>query len=578
MSGDTLRQRVYWHWTMSSSFEDKILDLDCAVAVVEAARAAGKTVVQCHGVFDIVHPGHVRYLQFARQQGDVLIVSLAGDEVSAGGDDPAVMPQALRSENLAALMFVDYVCLTSSSSAQPALARIKPDVYVKGREYERSTDRMFLAEKATVESYGGRIIFSSGEIVFSSSDLRERMPVGGEVGSQRLGLVCRRHGVTGESVERTLASFRDLKVVVVGDVIVDRYVMCDALGVASESPVVSLVQRDEMSYVGGAAIVARHIAALGAQAFLLSAAGTDPQSKWVTEVLANEGVESHLIKSRPSLVEKTRFVAEDSKLLKVDRAQSLPLDSVAERQAALILGKHSKKADAVIFCDFGYGMVTGSLLSRVLPMLRHNVRTLTADVSGGRANLFNFRHVDLLCPTEREVRLMLNDFDSGLSTVAWKLLDQTQARHLYVTLEKRGIIVFERRSGDRHSPDWAGRLKSEQLPSFAEHPVDRLGCGDALLAASTLSLASGANPVHAAYVGNAAAAIEISAMGNNPVAIAPMRDWLRGRRELADPAAPPAVVSAAAPAEEVLGRQAGAGGKRRAAPPRNKAAGSPPVR
>jgi bifunctional ADP-heptose synthase (sugar kinase/adenylyltransferase) len=255
----------------------------------------------------------------------------------------------------------------------------------------------------------------------------------------------------------------------------------------------------------------------------------------VEEVLDSEGVQSHLIQSRPSLVEKTRFLADDSKLLKVDRAQSLPLDSVAERHAALILEQQSKIADAVIFCDFGYGMITGGLLTRVLPTLRHNVRTLTADVSGGRANLLNFRNADLLCPTEREARMMLNDYDSGLSTVAWRLLDRTQARHLFVTLEKRGMVVFERRSQDRGSPDWAGRLKSEQLPSFADHPVDRLGCGDALLAAATLALASGDDLMQAAYLGNAAAAIEIATLGNNPVEVGRLREWLQTRRELAPP-------------------------------------------
>ncbi len=516
---------------MSSDFETKIVDLDGLVAVVETARKAGKTIAQCHGCFDIVHPGHIRYLQFARQQCDVLIVSVVGDLDASASEDRTYIPQELRAENLAALMFVDYVSITPAATAEAVLSRVKPDVYVKGREFERSTDPSFLAEKAIVEGYGGRIIFSSGEIVFSSCDLLERVSVSRELESHRLNLVCRRYDISAGSVTETLERFRNLHVLVVGDIVIDRYVTCDALGVASESPVMSLVQRSETSYVGGAAIVARHVAALGAHAFLLSAAGTDPQSKWVTEVLAGEDVEAHLIESRPSLVEKTRFLADDSKLLKVDRAQSLPLDSVAERRAALILEQQSKIADAVIFCDFGYGMVTGSLLNRVLPTLRHNVRTLTADVSGGRANLFNFRHVDLLCPTEREVRMMLNDFDSGLSAVAWQLLDQTQARHLFITLEKRGIVVFERRSRDRNSPEWSGRLRSEQLPSFAEHAVDRLGCGDALLAASTLALASGDSPVQAAFIGNVAAAIEIAALGNCPVEADAMRDWLKGRHE-----------------------------------------------
>ncbi len=522
---------------MPSNLKRKIVELGELLSAVEVSRAAGKRIVQCHGCFDIVHPGHIRYLEFARRHGDVLIVSLTGDsDVSKGAERPYI-PQALRAENLAALMFVDFVYIDPKPTAEEILARVRPDVYVKGREYEHSTAPGFLAEKVVVEGYGGRIIFSSGEIVFSSTELIDQIPQSDKAQSHGLGLVTGRYDINTESVERILDRFRDLRVLVVGDVMLDRYVFCDALGVASESPMMSLVQRDERSYVGGAAVVARHIAALGAHAFLLGAGAKDEGSEQVAKVLAGEGVECRLIGSRPAIVEKTRFLAEDSKLLKVDRGQRLPLDSVAERRAAVLLEQQSKNVDAVIFCDFGYGMITGGLLARVLPTLRHNVGTLTADVSGGSANMLNFHHVDLLCPTERELRTMLNDYHSGLSTVAWEVLDRTQARHVIVTLEKRGMVVFDRHSQDRKSQEWAGRLKSEQFPSFADHAVDRLGCGDALLAGATLSLAAGGTLMQAAYLGNAAAAIEISMLGNHPVNATRLRDWLRTRPELATPSA-----------------------------------------
>jgi len=518
---------------MPASLQSKIVGLEDLIAAVASARAARRTVVHCHGCFDIVHPGHIRYLEFARQQGDVLVVSLTGDcDISKGGQRPYI-PQELRAENLAALMFVDYVYINPTPTAEAVLAHLKPEVYVKGREYEHSADPGFLAEKNVVEGYGGRIIFSSGEIVFSSTELIERMPVSAEAESHRLNLVCRRYGITGRSIEDTLRRFRDLHILVVGDVIIDRYVLCDALGVASESPMISLVHRDERRYVGGAAIVARHVAALGAHAFLLTAGGSDERCQLAMDVLAGEGVECHVLKSRPTMVEKTRFLVDDTKLFKVDQAQQLPLDSVAEKRAALILEQQSKVADAVIFCDFGYGMITGGLLNRVLPTLRRNVRILTADVSGGRVNLLGFRHFDLLCPTEREVRAMLNDYDSGLSAAAWQLLSRTEARHLFVTLDKRGMVVFERRSQDRNSSEWSGRLRSEQLPSFADHAVDRLGCGDALLAGATLALAAGDSLLQAAYIGNSAAAIQVRTHGNQPVQAAQLRQWLRNRHELA---------------------------------------------
>jgi rfaE bifunctional protein kinase chain/domain len=369
-------------------------------------------------------------------------------------------------------------------------------------------------------------------MVFSSTALIEQMPWGREAESHRLPLMCRRHGIGAESVGHTLERFRNLHVVVVGDVVLDRYILCDAHDVARESPMLSLVHRDERRYVGGAAIVARHVAALGGHAFLLSAGAEDEQTAHVTETLDHEGVEHHLIPARPALVEKTRFLAGDAKLFKLDRGHRLPLDSVAERRAAVILEQQSKLADAVIFCDFGFGMITGALLGRVLPSVRHNAGIVSADVSSGRNSLVDFRNVDLLCPTEREARATLNDADSGLSSIAWALLARTNARHLFITLEKRGLVVFDRRSQDRASPEWSARLRSEQVPAMAEHAVDLLGCGDALLAAATMSLAAGADLMHAAYLGSAAAAIEAATAGNHPVDHGGLREWLQPRREL----------------------------------------------
>ncbi|MCO6438050.1 MAG: adenylyltransferase/cytidyltransferase family protein [Phycisphaerae bacterium] len=531
---------------MTASFESKIVGLDALAAIVEQFRAAGKTIVQCHGCFDVVHPGHIRYLEFARQQGDVLIVSITGDAaIDKGGMRPYI-PQELRAENLAALMCVDLVCITPEPTAENALRRIRPDLYIKGREYENSRDPGFLAEKAIVEEYGGRILFSSGEIIFSSTALIERLPRFPENESHRLNLVCRRHAITRESLEARLDRFRGLNVMVVGDIVLDRYVLCDPLGVASESPMISLAQRDERSYVGGAAIVARHVAALGARAFLVSAAAEDEPSDMVRDVLRCEGVENHLINCRPSLVEKTRFLADENKLFKVERAQIRPLDSVAERHAAMILEQHSRLADAVIFCDFGYGMITSGLLQRVLPALRQNVRILAGDISGARANLLNFVNVDLLCPSELEMRAMLHDYDAGLSSVAWQLLERTQARHLFVTLEKRGMVVFDRQSQQRGTPEWSGRLRSEQVPALTPHALDKLGCGDALLAASTLTLAAGGSLLESAYLGSAAAAIEIGMLGNHPVENSGLRAWLGHRRELRqDQPIPPPVLTPA---------------------------------
>lgn len=517
---------------MERDFHRKIAALERLQRHVQEARRKGLTIVQCHGCFDIVHPGHIRYLEFARRQGDVLVVTLTGDSDIVKGSEKPYIPEELRAENLAALEFVDWVCVDHSPTAEFVLEAVRPDVYVKGREYEFSRDPRFLRERELVERQGGRVIFSSGDVVFSSTQLVETLPHDADLEQHRLQLICRRHNIHEGRLVETIDRFRDLRVVVVGDMILDRYVFCDVIDVASESPLMSLSRLSERRYVGGAAIVARHVAAMGAHARLVSAVAGDEASAYAENVLDDEGVETRLVTTRTGLVEKTRYLVDESKLLKVERGKPEPLDSEAERRIASVLEEAAGDADAVVFCDFGYGVLSRGLLERTLPNLRRKVQTITADVSGPHANLTHFQKADLLCPSEREMRFTLHDFEQGLSSLAWNLLDATQARHLFVTLDKKGLVLFERRSQDPHSPEWAGRLKSEHLPSFAEQTVDRLGCGDALLTASTLAVAAGAELSLAAYLGNIAAAIEIAHVGNIPVDADALRRKLRRRPEL----------------------------------------------
>src|SRR5688572_22589360 len=137
----------------------------------EEARRAGRTIVHCHGCFDIVHPGHVHHLQFARSLGDVLLVSVSADTHVNKGVNRPLIPDDLRAGSVAALECVDAVYVNPDPTAAGLLERLRPDVYVKGREYERSNDARFLAERDTVVRHGGRVVFSGADVVYSSTAL-----------------------------------------------------------------------------------------------------------------------------------------------------------------------------------------------------------------------------------------------------------------------------------------------------------------------------------------------------------------------------------------------------------------------
>jgi len=518
----------------------KIVTLAELLERVETARRKRQTIVHCHGCFDIVHPGHVRYLDFARRQGDLLVVSLTGDLQITKGDQRPYIPEELRAENLAALEMVDLVYIDPHPTACELLGQLRPDLYVKGREYEQSTDPAFLAERAVVEGYGGKVLFSSGDVVYSSGALGESIPEGTGLAAERLALYCRRYGITHDAVENLLGAMAGLRVLVVGDVIIDRYVFCDAVELAGEAPMMSLARLEERLYLGGAGVVARHVAGLGARTFLVGAAADDRHSALSHGVLEGEGVETRLIPCRPRMPERTRYLVDTTKVLRVEDGECHPMDSAAESGAVQWVAGLAGDIDLVIYCDFGLGSVTAPLIGRLAEVFRGRPCRAAVGGGGGRSQLLRFRDADLLCPTERDLRGALHDFDSGLSRIAWGVLNRTDSRHMLVNLGRRGVVVFDRQSQDRSDPQWRGRLRSEYLAALDDRVVDPLGADDAMLAAAALALAAGGNLMQCAYLGSAAMAAENARLGNVPLDSGCLRQFVRERIELGCSFDPPA--------------------------------------
>jgi bifunctional ADP-heptose synthase (sugar kinase/adenylyltransferase) len=236
--------------------------------------------------------------------------------------------------------------------------------------------------------------------------------------------------------------------------------------------------------------------------------------------LRSAGVAVGGMRNRRKLVAKHRYLVDESKLFKVDEGTASPLDSRDEHQLSEQIFGAAEGAAAVIFADFGYGLLTGGLLERIMAPLRATVPIITADVSGRQSNLTRFQGVDLLCPTEREVRETLHDFSSGLGAVVANLLSRSKARQAIITLGKQGLVTFDRTPSAVPND----RLRSEYIPALATHSIDPLGAGDALLAVASLTLAVGGSLQAAALLGSMAAAIEVQSLGNVPVQLDQLAD------------------------------------------------------
>ncbi len=501
---------------MIEAAEQHTGELSHVVEFADHHHRAGRTVVLCHGCFDVIHPGHLRYLQFASEQGDALVVSITADDAIEKSDGlRPIVPQELRAESLEALKIVDRVVIASWPTAEPVIHAIKPDIYVKGREYEHSHNAGFLAEKQAVESEGGRVLFSSGDIVFSSTSLLDHLSSSDSIDPEkRFGYWLRRNGIHGASLRESIAKdFRGKRIIVVGDAIIDRYTFCDAHAVAGEAPVLSVRPIEERDFIGGAAVIAGHLAGLGADVHLITASGNDERGRWLSGELARHDIDTTFIPLHQTTPFKQRFVVDSQKVLKVDRVHVRPLDTFGEAHILDTLRSLRADTDAVIFTDFGCGIITLNLLGQAIPLLREHVPILTGDVSGDRRSIFGCRDFDLLCPNERELRGVMGDFEQSLPSLADQFMRRLHLGNLLVTMGARGAILFRPRESDPEH--WfRSRLRSDHLPTLQRNIVDPLGAGDACLAVTTLGLVAGMSSPEASCLGMAAAGVQATRVGN----------------------------------------------------------------
>ena len=464
----------------------------------------GKRIVFVSGNFNIIHPGHLRLLKFAADCGDFLVVGVTGDASTAVN-----IPADMRLEGVRAIGFVGYAFLMEETP-KAFISRLKPAVVVKGKEYENRVN----PEREALESYGGTLLFSSGEVRFSSIDLMQRELLETNFSSIKKPLEFpQRHGFDFADLIGVVKNFSKLNVVVLGDLIVDEYINCDALGMSQEDPTIVVTPIRNDKFVGGAGIVAAHARGLGAKVRYLCVTGNDATSAFAKETLTRFRVDSTFIvdESRPTTL-KQRFRASGKTLLRVSHLRqhdiSLELaDSLFEAVTESLAG-----CNLLVFSDFNYGCLPQGLVERVAAYCREKKIMMVADsqASSQLGDVSRYKGMHLLSPTEFEARVSMRDNSSGLVVLAEALRLKAKAHQVFVTLGSEGLLI--------HAPAPDGNdYLTDQLPALNSAPKDVSGAGDSLLTCASMALALGVDVWQAAYLGCIAAACQVGRVGNLPL-------------------------------------------------------------
>ena len=456
-----------------------------------------------NGDFNILHPGHLRLLKFAKESGDYLVVGVNSDKKA---NNKNLLDEQTRLESIKATSYVDEAFLIDISVSE-YIKQFKPDIVVKGKEHENSEN----LELEVLNTYGGKLIFTSGEIGFSSLDLlkKDLLQTSGKVEQNQS--YIKRHNLKFENLKTVVDKFENLNILVVGDTIIDEYITCEAIGMSQEDPTIVVSPLIQDKFIGGAAIVASHAKTLGAKVSFVSVLGDDENFDFVKNGLTNLGIDVQLHKdsTRPTTL-KQRFRASGKTLLRVNHLKQHSISKDIEESIMKDINQKLDIYDLIIFSDFSYGVLSHNLINNLIVLGSNKKIMMSADSQSSSqiGDISKFKNMTLITPTEREIRLSLGDFESGLVVTSQKLTTKSNAKYIFTTLGAEGMMIYN------SSPN---ELLTDNINALGNMVKDVSGAGDSLLTCSSMALCVGATVWESAYLGSIAAAIQVSRIGNVPI-------------------------------------------------------------
>ena len=493
---------------MTRDIYSKIKSIDEIAKITSALRKKGKKVVHCHGVFDLLHPGHIKHFEVAKRKGDILVVTITQDEHVNKGPGRPIFNQQLRAETIAAMECVDYVAINEWPTAVETIKKVKPHFYVKGSDYAKKDEDVtgkIYEEEAAVKSVGGFLHFTD-EITFSSSSLINNFlsPYPEEAKDFFLQFKER---YSSKEIIHFLKKTEDIKVLVIGDIIIDEYHYCAGMGKSQKDNIIATKFLNEEVFAGGVLAASNHLAGFCKDVTLVSCIGTKNDYKDFITTHLKPNIKTHFYyrQDAPTVV-KRRFVDPNflNKLFEICYLEDANhLNTALENEMCGYLNSSLKEFDMVLVTDFGHGLITPKMvkiLSKKSNFLAVNVQTNSANL--GFNLITKFLHADYVCIDEPEIRLACHDRFSNTEKLILNISKKLNCERIIITRGHKGSLAYSKKEG------FTG------IPVFSKEVVDRIGAGDAYFSV-TSPCAFKNTPMEAVgFIGNAVGAMKVLIVGN----------------------------------------------------------------
>lgn len=486
---------------------NKILEIEEVARILDSIRDTNQKIIHCHGVFDLLHIGHIRHLENAKKLGDLLVVTVTPDRFVNKGPHRPAFTEKLRAEAVAALSCVDYVTINKWPLAVEAIRLLRPHCYVKGQDYRnRKGDPTggIALEEAAVREVGGQIIFTD-EISFSSSKLiNEHLPVFSKEITNYLSGFSERY--SSDKIIRFLEGIRPLKVLVVGETIIDEYQYCEAIGKSSKEPMLAVKRLSTEKFAGGILAVGNHVADFCDDIGLVTMLGDqNTQEEFVREKLNGKIEPTFLHRKESPTIVKRRFVEHYffTKMMELYEIEDGILDPSDQKALCGVLKAEIPKYEMVIVVDFGHGMLNqdvADLICETAPFLAVNAQSNAGNI--GYQSILKYRRANYITLAENEIRMEARDRRGDLKKMVLDLAKKMVCDRITVTRGSNGCLCYSKTEG------------FFDVPAFAGQVVDRMGAGDSFLSITALCAAQKIPTEVVGFIGNVVGAQAVAIVGH----------------------------------------------------------------
>ena len=464
-----------------------------------------------HGVFDIVHVGHKRYFEEAKSWCDKLIVSITVDKFVNKGPSRPIFNERLRAEMLASIEFIDYVVLSENETAVHVINQIKPNLYIKGKDYKDlkgDLTKNIIKEKKAVEKNKGKILFTEN-IQFSSSSIINNFYKPQTILSEIKNLNLNASDLSKDCL-KNLFKISTKKVAILGEIIIDEYIFSKEMDKPSKENIHAVNFIKKETYQGGTLAIAKNLSQFCKKIDVFSSgAFTTEEKKFIKSIDNNhKNINTYIEKSKFQTIKKTRVLDENNRKIFEIYNKKGEKKYLLNRYLKNLITKKFKKYDFVIICDFGHGFLNEDIYN----LVEKNSKKVSINVQTNSDNRgFNlvtkYKKANLVCIDEPEIRLALSDRYSDFKILAKKLYKKIKLNKLIITRGNAGISVFEFKK--------SSKIKEISFSAFESNPIDTIGAGDAVLGIVSLMNMKDIKLEVMAFCGNVFGALATKYLGHS---------------------------------------------------------------